>query len=219
MERESMDFLQDKLTLYNQEANNRSASQENFLPFVETKFIALFTSACHRSLFWATWIKFTPSHHPSFRSILILSSHILSRHWFMHFLSPEVSGSLVITTWQVYKLWKESKVTDSQQGVVLHLNSNCECSIWATKRPLELKRQKGIIIILNKNVWHFWILRVDGLPFLGKPVTALPVCKLEALSRWGGRGTSVNADSKQRRWIQFIYLPNRILWYDFRNTL
>jgi hypothetical protein len=39
------------------------------------RFIAQFTRACHLSLSWAWWIQFMP-HPMSWRSILILSSHL-----------------------------------------------------------------------------------------------------------------------------------------------
>ena len=40
------------------------------------RFITAFTSARHLSLTWATSIQSMPSHHTSWRSILILSSHL-----------------------------------------------------------------------------------------------------------------------------------------------
>ena len=44
------------------------------------RFITSFTSACHLSLSWARLIKFVPLHSTSWRSILILSSHLRLRH-------------------------------------------------------------------------------------------------------------------------------------------
>jgi hypothetical protein len=40
------------------------------------RFIIAFTIACHLSLSWASWIQSKPPHPTSWRSILILSSHL-----------------------------------------------------------------------------------------------------------------------------------------------
>jgi len=40
------------------------------------RFITAFTTARHLSLFWASWIQSKPPHTTSWRSILILSSHL-----------------------------------------------------------------------------------------------------------------------------------------------
>jgi hypothetical protein len=58
------------------EANQFSASQK-FCKFYGTwKFITAFTSAHNLSLSWASSIQSTPPHPTSWRSILILSSHL-----------------------------------------------------------------------------------------------------------------------------------------------
>ena len=50
---------------------------KKFTAFYGTQnFITTFTSACHLSLSWASWIQSTPSHPTSWRFILILSSHL-----------------------------------------------------------------------------------------------------------------------------------------------
>ena len=58
------------------EANRFSASQE--IPPIcgSRSFITAFTSARHLSLSWASSIQFIPTHSTSWRSILILSSHL-----------------------------------------------------------------------------------------------------------------------------------------------
>jgi hypothetical protein len=39
-------------------------------------FITISTRACHMFLSWDRWIQSTPSHHISWRSVLILFSHV-----------------------------------------------------------------------------------------------------------------------------------------------
>jgi len=55
------------------EVNRFWASQEIY---VTRRFITTFTSARHLSLSWATSIQSIPSHFTSWRSVLILSSHL-----------------------------------------------------------------------------------------------------------------------------------------------
>ena len=59
------------------EANRFSASQKTLPAFYETRrFITAFTSARHRTLSWARSIQSMPPQPTSYRSILILSSHL-----------------------------------------------------------------------------------------------------------------------------------------------
>jgi len=58
------------------EANRLTASQEIPRILWTRRFITAFTSARHLSLSWASSIHFIPSHPSSWRSILILSSHL-----------------------------------------------------------------------------------------------------------------------------------------------
>ena len=53
-----------------------SASQENPASYVTWSFINAFTSACYLSLSWNSSIQSMPPHPTSYRSILILSSHL-----------------------------------------------------------------------------------------------------------------------------------------------
>jgi hypothetical protein len=59
------------------EANRFVASQEIPRVFWTRRFITAFTSARHLSLSWANPIQSIPPHPTSWRSILILSSHLL----------------------------------------------------------------------------------------------------------------------------------------------
>ena len=43
--------------------------------FVLKKYITVFTRALHRSLCWANWIQFSPSHHISVKHSLVLFCH------------------------------------------------------------------------------------------------------------------------------------------------
>ena len=58
------------------EANQFSARQECPAFYRTRRFITAFRSACHLSLSWATLIQSLPLHPTSWRSILILSSHL-----------------------------------------------------------------------------------------------------------------------------------------------
>ena len=58
------------------EANRFSASQEIPRIYGNRKFIIALTSAYHLSLSWTSSIQSTPLHPTSWRSILILSSHL-----------------------------------------------------------------------------------------------------------------------------------------------
>ena len=58
------------------EANRFAASQEIPCILWNGRFITAFTSACHLSLSWASLIQSIPPHPTSWRSILILSSHL-----------------------------------------------------------------------------------------------------------------------------------------------
>ena len=58
------------------EANRFSASQEIPRILWNPRFITAFTSARHLSLSWASLIQSIPTHPTSWRSILILSSHL-----------------------------------------------------------------------------------------------------------------------------------------------
>ena len=57
-------------------ANMSSASQETTRICGTLKLITALTSACHLSLSWARSLHFMPPHPTSWRSILILSSHL-----------------------------------------------------------------------------------------------------------------------------------------------
>jgi hypothetical protein len=59
------------------ESNQFSASQEIPLFYGNRMFVTAFSSARHLSLSWATSIQSVPPHPTSWRSILILSSHLL----------------------------------------------------------------------------------------------------------------------------------------------
>ena len=58
------------------EANRFAASQEIPAFYGTRRFISTFTSARHLSLTWASSIQSIPPHPTSWRSILILSSHL-----------------------------------------------------------------------------------------------------------------------------------------------
>ena len=58
------------------EANRLSASQKFPAFYVTRKFITAFTSARHLSVSWARSIQSMPPHPTSWRSILIVSSHL-----------------------------------------------------------------------------------------------------------------------------------------------
>jgi len=58
------------------EAHSHLASQEILLLLWNTRFITVFTRACHWSLCWARCIQSTPFHTISLRSTLILYFHL-----------------------------------------------------------------------------------------------------------------------------------------------
>jgi hypothetical protein len=58
------------------EANKSSASQEILRILQNSKFITACTRARHLSLSWSRSVQSLPPHHTSWRTILILSSHL-----------------------------------------------------------------------------------------------------------------------------------------------
>jgi len=70
------------------EANISSASWETTRIYGIPKFITALTSTCHLSLSWARSLQFMPPHPTSWRSILILFSHLCLGLQGVSFRSP-----------------------------------------------------------------------------------------------------------------------------------
>ena len=83
------------------------------------RFITAFRSACHLSLFWVRSIQFMPSHPTSWRSILILSSH----------LSLGLPSGLFLTGFPTKTLY-----TPLLFPYVLHAQPTTLWSIWSPKQ-------------------------------------------------------------------------------------